>query len=234
MLSLVFLTYNRLEKTKECLESYIKCLDNDYIEEMIILDNNSSPEMKKYLYDLKKKHSKIKIIYSNENLGVCHGRIVLFQEAKGDIICSLDSDAKLLNESFFEKIRYLLYQEKNGLIGVSGAFIKRWTFGSQKDIPDDDPNEYLVDHIAGCCQVFRRDLFEFGFGLDPFYGKFWVEDTDLSMQSLFIGKKNVRIPQIGYLEHQWGGSGVAFKDLFVINWNYFVQKWKDRVLTNIR
>ncbi len=233
-LSLVFLTYNRIDKTKECLESYISCLNNDYIEEMIVLDNNSVPEMKKYLYEFKKKHSKIKIIYSNENLGVCHGRIVLFQEAKGDIICSLDSDAKLINENFFEKIQYLLYQEKNGLVGVSGAFIKRWTFGNQKDISDDDPNEYLVDHIAGCCQIFRRDLFQFGFGLDPFYGKFWVEDTDLSMQSLFLGKKNVRIPQIGYLEHHWGGSGVAFKDLFVHNWNYFVQKWKGRVLTNIR
>ncbi len=233
-LSLVFLTYNRMEKTKECLESYLTCLNNDYIEEMIILDNNSDLEMKKYLYELKKKHFKIKIIFSNENLGVCHGRIVLFKEAKGDIICSLDSDAKLINEKFFEKIQDLLYQEKNGLVGVSGAFIKRWTFGNQKDIPDDDPCEYLVDHIAGCCQIFRRDMFEFGFGLDPFYGKFWVEDTDLSMQSLFIGKKNVRIPQIGYLEHHWGGSGVAFKDLFVHNWNYFVQKWKGLVLTNIR
>ncbi len=233
-LSLVFLTYNRMEKTKECLESYLSCLNNDYIEEMIILDNNSDAEMKKYLYELKKKHSKIKIIYSNENLGVCHGRIVLFQEAKGDIICSLDSDAKLINEKFFEKIQDLLYQEKNGLVGVSGAFIKRWTFGNQKDISDDDPNEYLVDHIAGCCQIFRREMFQFGFGLDPFYGKFWVEDTDLSMQSLFIGKKNVRIPQIGYLEHHWGGSGVAFKHLFVHNWNYFVQKWKGLVLTNIR
>jgi hypothetical protein len=101
------------------------------------------------------------------------------------------------------------------------------------DINDDNPNEYIVDHISGCCQAFRKDLYNFGFGLDPFYGKFWVEDTDLSMQSLKLNKINYRITQDKYLEHHWGGSGKIFSDLFQINWNYFVNKWKGKVLLNI-
>ena len=232
-ISIVFLTYNRVDITKKCLESYLKCLDKEYIEEMIILDNNSNIELLNYLSEFQDKDKKIKIIFSDENLGVCHGRTILFNEAIGDIIISLDSDAFLINDIFFDKIINLLYDEKYGIIGISGAYIKSWEFGKQQDIPDDDDNNYFVDHIAGCCQAFRKDLFDMGFKLDTFYGKFWVEDTDLSMQSLYLNKINYRISQKNMVEHHWGGSGKDFKDLFFTNWNYFANKWKGKVLTHL-
>lgn len=231
-ISILILTYNRLEKTKSCLESYLKCLDIDYIKELVILDNNSDSDLITYLKEFQEqnnKSNKIKLIFSSENLGVCGGRTILFKEAIGDILISVDSDAYLVSNNFFSKIRSELYDEKYGIIGVSGAFIKSWAFNSQEDINDADENEYIVDHIAGCCQAFRRDLFNFDFGLDPYYGKFWVEDTDLSMQSLDLNKINMRFPQKNYLEHQWGGSGAKFEGLFQHNWNYFVNKWKDKV-----
>ena len=232
-ISIVFLTYNRLDVTKRCLESYLKSLDRSDIEEIIILDNNSDSEMISYLKEYQTYSNKIKIIFSNENLGVCGGRIILFNEAIGDIIISLDSDAYLMDNSFFDRVKDLLYDEKYGIVGISGAYIKSWIFGSQIDIDDHDENEYIVEHIAGCCQSFRRDLFHFNFALDPYYDKFWVEDTDLSMQSLFLNKINYRIKQKDYIEHHWGGSGKNFQDLFTKNWNYFVKKWKGKVLKNI-
>ena len=232
-ISLVFLTYNRIEITQKCLDSYLKCLDNDDIEELIILDNNSNDDLTNYLKDLQEKNSKIKLIFSDENLGVCHGRIILFNETIGDIIISIDSDAFLLNNDFFKRIQDLLYDEKYGIIGISGAYIDNWNFGNQRDINDDDENEYIVDHIAGCCQAFRRDLYIFDFKLDPYYGKFWVEDTDLSMQSLELNKKNFRINPKEYISHHWGGSGKNFQDLFRKNWEYFINKWKGKVLKHI-
>jgi hypothetical protein len=131
-------------------------------------------------------------------------------------------------------VKDLLYDEKYGIVGVSGAYIKSWEFGNQEDIKDDDLGEYIVDHIAGCCQAFRKDLFNFGFKLDPYYTKFWVEDTDLSMQSLSLNKINYRIPQHNYLEHHWGGSGKEFNHLFKPNWEYFAKKWYGIVLTSIK
>ena len=232
-ISLLFLTYNRYDITTKCLESYLKCLDNDYIEELIILDNNSDKDLVDYLKKYQKHHSKIKLIFSDDNLGVCGGRIILFNEAIGDIIISIDSDAYLISNNFFDKIINMLYNESYGIIGISGAYIKSWNFGNQCDIDDNDDNEYKVDHIAGCCQAFRKDLFNYGFELDPYYGKFWVEDTDLSMQSLSLNKINYRISQKNNLEHHWGGSGKNFKELFLKNWNYFVSKWKGKVLLEI-
>ena len=233
-ISIVILTYNRNEITEKCLESYLKCLDNDYIEELIIFDNNSNDQLVDFLVNYQKKNEKIKLILSDENLGVCGGRMILFKEAIGDIIISIDSDAYLIDNSFFDRIMHLLYDETYGIIGISGAFIKSWNFGSQEDIDENDPNEYIVDHIAGCCQSFRRDLSLFGFELDPYYGKFWVEDTDLSMQSLYLNKLNYKINQSKYIEHHWGGSGKDYKDLFISNWNYFSNKWKGKVLHHIR
>ena len=230
-ISLVFLTYNRMTKTQQCLESYLSALDREDIEELIVFDNGSQEEMKTYLKKFQTYHSKIKIIFHHQNLGVCLGRIELFKRARGDIIVSLDSDASLLNQRFFDIITRLLFDERMGLVGVSGAFIPSWEFGTQKDIPNEDTSEYEVQHIAGCCQCFRRDMFLFSIGLDPFYGKFWVEDTDFSMQFLHLGKINYRIPQKDLLEHEWGGSGAAFQDLFWNNWDYFVQKWKGKILS---
>ena len=63
-ISIVMLTYNRLDITINCLESYLKCLDNEYIEELIIFDNNSDLDLIHFLYEFQKKHSKIKIFLS--------------------------------------------------------------------------------------------------------------------------------------------------------------------------
>jgi mannosyltransferase OCH1-like enzyme len=232
-ISIVFLTYNRLEITKRCLNSYLKCLDNTDIEELIIFDNNSDYDTINFLKDFQENHNKIKLILSNENLGVCGGRIYLFKEAIGDIIVSIDSDAYLNNIDFFNRIKDLLYDERYGIVGIAGAYIKSWDFGTQEDIPEDNPYEFEVDHIAGCCQAFRKDLNLFGFKLDPYYDKFWVEDTDLCMQSLELNKVNFRINQQIYIDHHWGGSGKNFKDMFLKNWTYFSNKWKGKVLKNI-
>jgi hypothetical protein len=32
------------------------------------------------------------------------------------------------------------------------------------------------------------------------------------------------------MQHQWGGSGKNFQDLFQRNWDYFKNKWKNRFL----
>ena len=229
-ISIVFLTFNRLNTTIECLESYLPVLNKDFILELLIFDNNSDKETISFLNAFKNKNQKIKIFFNKENIGVCPGRIELFNQCKGDIICSLDSDAKLLDSSFFDYIYKIMFNEKYGIVGISGAYIDSWDFGDQRDINNDDENEYYCHHISGCCQIFRKDLFHLGFGLDKKYGFFWCEDTDLSLQSLYLNKINYRISGKKYISHSWGGSGKKYHDLFVQNWEYLKKKWKDKIL----
>ena len=71
------------------------------------------------------------------------------------------------------------------------------------------------------------------FGLDEKYGFFWCEDTDLSFQSMYLNKINYRINGNNLIEHKWGGSGEKHHDLFIKNWKYLKDKWKNKFL-NIR
>ena len=229
-ISFVFLTYNRLEKTKNCLESFIKTLDRDDVLEIIVLDNASQDGTREYVLDLEKRYEKFKVILSDENLGVCHGRIKLFKEAQGDIIASLDSDLILTDQSIINKFKTVLRNDQIGMCGIAGAMLKGWEFGTHEDIKD-KLFEGEVDLIAGCCQIFRRSLFELGVGLDPYFYPFWVEDSDLSLQVLNVGKKNYIIPATG-MYHDWGGTGKKWVHLFEVFWNYFADKWRGKGLVS--
>ena len=109
------------------------------------------------------------------------------------------------------------------MVGSSGAMFPRtFAFGKHQDILDSDTAR-IVDVLAGCCQVFRRDLRLLGVELD---GKFWVEDADFSFQIRQLGKRLLLIPQQGLVNHVWGGSGNEFAGLFEKNWKYFTNKWR--------
>jgi len=225
--SIVMLTYNRSQKTIDCIQSFYKALDRPDIEEFLILDNNSQePELLEFLKNLPNINKKIRVINSTENLGVCGGRLVLFEQAKGDLICSVDSDLSLIDCKFFDIVKEALFDESIGMVGASGAyFSKSFKFDSHKDVIDSE-NNMKIDSLAGCCQVFRNDLKYFKVKLDYNYGKFWVEDADFSFQIRLLGKNLLLIPQKNLVDHTWGGSGSAFADLFKKNWDYFTKKWK--------
>lgn len=228
-LSIVMLTYNRPDKTIECINSFLHVLNRPDIEEFIIHDNASHDvHLLAYLKNLPNINSKFKIIYSNTNLGVSGGRARLFSEAKGSLICSLDSDLALINPQFFDIVKNYLYDESIGMIGVSGAyFSKSFVFGSHKDVIDSERTK-IIDTLAGCCHIFRNDLKYFGVKMDLKYGKFWVEDSDFAFQIREFTNKNMLIvPQKGMVNHSWGGTGNDFVDLFKNNWDYFTNKWQD-------
>lgn len=224
--SIVMLTHNRPDKTIECINSFLSCINREDIEEFLIYDNASDDfKLLAYLKNLPNINPKFKIIFSSENLGVSGGRAVLFEKAKANIICSFDSDLSLINQNFFDTLKHHLYDESIGMIGVSGAyFSKTFEFGSHKDIVDSE-RVRIVDTLAGCCQVFRKDLKYLGIKMDTNYGKFWVEDSDFCFQIRRTNKKMLIIPQKSYVNHIWGGTGNAFGDLFSNNWKYFTQKW---------
>ena len=63
--SIIILTYNNLEYTKQCLESIRKYTDRDTYE-LIIIDNNSVDDTKEWLL----KQDDIRVIINKENLEI--------------------------------------------------------------------------------------------------------------------------------------------------------------------
>ena len=228
-ISIVMLTFNRSQKTIDCIQSFYPALTRDDIQEFIIFDNRSREDaLLTFLDNLPSINPKFRVIHSRENLGVCGGRSILFEQAKGNLICSVDSDLSLLDTRFFDVVKEIMMDESVGMVGSCGAFFsKSFVFESHQDVIDAD-SQMKIDSLAGCCQVFRSDVKHFGVKLDLKYGKFWVEDADFCFQIRSLGKNLVLIPQKNLVEHVWGGSGRGFADLFRTNWSYFATKWGHR------
>jgi GT2 family glycosyltransferase len=234
--SLVFLTHNRPEKTIDYLNTYLDALNRYDVLELLIYDNDSTNnELLSYLRKIEKENPKVRIIYGLENIGVAGGRNVLFKEAKGDIIFSLDSDSKLLNNGFINEAKEILNDPGIWICGTVGAYFKSWKFKSHEDLNDDNFYEGDVDMISGCCQIFRRDLLE-KVSIDLAFQPFWYEDTDFSFQSLYLGGINYRFHCKNNFLHKWGGSGskIFGNALFGEKHKIFEAKWTNKIENKLK
>ena len=84
--SIIILTYNNLNYTKECLDS-IKKYTKEGTYEIIIVDNNSTDGTVEYL----KSQPDLKVIYNKENMGFPKGC------NQGISLASNSNDILLLN-----------------------------------------------------------------------------------------------------------------------------------------
>ena len=99
-LSFIIITYNRPEDTLELLKN-IRGLDKaeDLLQEVIILNNNSSADYSAVKYYIAAQASfPFQFIDSKENLGVAKGRNYAIQFSTAPILILLDDDAVLQNK----------------------------------------------------------------------------------------------------------------------------------------
>src|SRR5271170_4820690 len=92
-ISVLFLTLNKPHIVQQCFNSLKYMHADKDILEWLILDNNSSDiNLKHYLKNEFSDNRKVKVFFSDENLGVAGGRDFLMQKAQGQIFLILDSD----------------------------------------------------------------------------------------------------------------------------------------------
>jgi len=99
LISICILTLNRHKALNNLLSSIKKYTKLPY--EILILDQDSDEDTKNYLKKL--KDIKIKVFYSDINLGCSGGRKYLVAKAKGDYIVQLDNDLEV-KENWLEKM----------------------------------------------------------------------------------------------------------------------------------
>jgi len=87
--SVIVVAYNRLNKTKQCVESVLKYTNNiDY--ELILIDNGSEDETLKYFCSV--QHDKKKVIRITNNLGAAYPTSYLNLNELGRFVCTLPND----------------------------------------------------------------------------------------------------------------------------------------------
>ena len=123
--TLIFIvTYTCLPAIQLCLEKVIETLDSDNNIYALILDNNSSPDIQKYLKNL--KHKKLDIIFIGQNLGKAvavnnFGQRYINDNNLPKTVVSIDPDIIFSPEDFNKMIKASINIKKAGMIGMRFA-----------------------------------------------------------------------------------------------------------------
>jgi GT2 family glycosyltransferase len=220
LISLVFLTYNRLGITARCLSSLADTLRRDDVE-WIILDNGSTDGTANWLRLLAAQYpGEVRISLQARNTGVAGGRAILYAMARGDVIISMDSDVEARRAGWLDRLLAPLKDDGIWLCGPGGAFVERdWS-----DFRGAHPGKPgSVDVCAGFCQAFKRPVLEAaGIALDQAYNPRWHEDSDLSLQIRAAGGEIYHTGDIG-LFHVFAhtgddGSGATKHQRLISKW----------------
>lgn len=117
-LSIVIVSYNTKDVLKQCINS-IKSIIKSVDYEIVIVDNNSTDDTKKYLKKIKNK--KIKTIFNKENLGFAAGNNIGIKKSKSKYILLLNSDTYFKND-FLGKL--LTWMENHKKAGIASCALK--------------------------------------------------------------------------------------------------------------
>jgi len=224
-ISIIVLSYNRLNDTKKCLKHIVDNTTKSY--EIIVVDNGSDKETTDWL---KKQDVIDKLILNKTNLGVAGGRNKGMKVAKGEYIINLDNDIFVGEKWEHLLIGTLEFRYGVGIVGINGnnvfnynplIFVK----------PQYSERVAECDVVPGGLTVFRRDLLQrIGyFDEDMPNPNFWHEDLGFCKKAKMAGLKVYTISNFPHI-HRGGQSHNAPSKVpfgYFENAAYIEHKYRD-------
>ena len=134
LLSIVITSYNneKLNDLRALLKS-IKLQTYKQIEVIYVVERG--PKLFQSITDIVKKESipSVKIIFSNEKLGLAGGRNLGIKESKGEIVAFIDDDVLLPSNWAQEMVK--TYEMNDCIVGVTGPAEPLWEDRSMQWLP---------------------------------------------------------------------------------------------------
>ncbi len=239
--SIIVVTYNQSEYTKEFLESIKHYSNTEY--EIIIVDNASEDSTVNMINQQIASGMKIKIISNSENMGFPKAVNQGIKEAHGKYIVLANNDI-LVTEGWLERmIEIAAADEKVGLVGPISNSVS-W-YQLDKDAKYTTQAEmyeyaYLVKEknkgeiiefprLAFLCTLIKREVVEKLGGLDERFSPGNFEDDDYCLRAQMAGykaviAKDVFIHHFGSLSFMSEGKEKYLQRLET-NKKIFIEKW---------
>lgn len=234
-ISIVIVNWNAGDQLKDCLNSIIHNHSN-VIDEVVILDNNSSDDSLEGVTKLKSEDFDIRIIRSESNLGFGKACNVASENVCSKYILFLNPDAQIYSNTLVEVLNYMEVNHDVGVCGIklidsqnkvqkhctvqpklkhyfnhatglSTISPKLFPYIFLKDF--DYNNDGDVPHTIGAFYCIRRELFRELNGFDELFFVY-LEDLDLSRRVL---QKGYRIHYLASASafHKGGGTSEQVK-----------------------
>ncbi len=241
--SIIILTYNNLDKTKDCIESIRKYTDKDSYE-IIVVDNNSTDDTKLFL----EEQDDIKVIFNESNVGFPMGCNIGIANAEETYDILLLNNDTIVTKNWLSNLKKCLYSdEKIGAVGAvsnNGAnlqgvdftynnFDEMQNLASKNNISDVKKWEEKVC-LIGYCLLIKREVMDQLNGLDEGYTPGYIEDNDLSLNIIKLGYR-LMLCHDSFIHHYLGTSfrkdENKFNKIILKNRDYFEKKWNFNVFT---
>lgn len=220
MTSFIILNFNTSELASKCVDSILRYFNKEECD-IIVVDNGSSAEEKKFLHQVLDK--KCRIVESRINQGFGAGNMLGANFAKGDFLCFLNSDVELVEDCITPLCQYLNEHQDVGCVtpqqydgngnharsfrhktGIrhelfGDSVFEKW-FPKKYPSPDDETRTapLEVSQINGSFMLFPADKFLAigGFDINIFL---YYEEYDVGIRLMKHGWKNVVIPTYRFL-----------------------------------
>jgi GT2 family glycosyltransferase len=240
LVSIILVTYDNLDYTKQCLESiFAKTAYPNY--EVIVVDNGSKDGTWSYLLNLRENHANLKIILNDENLGFAKANNMGIKESKGKYIIFLNNDTIITRGLIKGIVRYLEDKEV-GMVGpVTNSIFNEAKVEVTYSTPDgleDFAEQYTLAHggesfeiktLALYCAGIRREVMDDVGMLDERYKVGMFEDDDYSLRLRHRGYKVLCARDL-FVHHYGMASFSKLKNeeylkIFIENKKRFEEKW---------
>lgn len=218
IISLMMVTYNRLDLTKQTIEGLKKSCANEKFN-FVIVDNGSVDGTPEYLEALKNEFDNVHIHLNGENKGIARGRnksLKIANDLNTDFFCTIDNDVLLPDGWLSECVDILKANRKYAAIGVNLEGV------SYPLVTQNDKTFQCkpAGNLGTACMVFPKSTHKmvgfFNTEYSPFYG---LEDSDFGMRI-----RALRL-DLGYIKEPGIHLGEDGND--VGEYRKFKTKWHD-------
>ncbi len=238
--SLIILTYNNLDYTRQCLESiFSKTIYPNY--EIVVVDNASTDGTSDYLQTVAASHSNVRLVLNKENRGFAAGNNQGVAASSGEYIAYLNNDI-IVTPGWLSGLIAHLSDPSIGAVGpvtnYAGNESRIAVDYHQISDLDEFAHRYTQAHagqsfeirmLALFCMLVHRTVIDSVGPLDEQFGVGMYEDDDFSLR---IRQKGYRIlcAEDVYIHH-WGSAAFSqlaqerFNRLHLENRGKFESKW---------
>lgn len=240
--SIVIPVYNQLEATQITINSIYENTDVEF--ELVIVDNNSSEHVKKYLNNLTSVKQNVKIIYNSENLGFPKAVNQGIEIAEGKYIVIANNDI-IVNAGWLKRfIDVALSGSQIGIVSGISNSVSGMQIDANANYQSIEEMKQYADKIrkqnqnkisefprvAFLCTLIKKELVEKIGGLDERFSPGNYEDDDYCLRAQIAGyktiiAKDVFIHHFGSKSFKASGNDI-YEKLLNRNKNIFVEKWE--------
>jgi GT2 family glycosyltransferase/glycosyltransferase involved in cell wall biosynthesis len=241
LISIIVLTYNNLDYTKQCLHSLEAYSDYENVE-IIVVDNASSDGSQEFLAQWAAVDSRRLFLANESNLGFSAGNNIGLRAAKGDYLVVLNNDT-YVTPGWLRTLRNQLTRHPE--VGLVGPVTNNIGNEARIEISYDSmqqmielAGEYTRRHAgrsfpiqtsAFFCVMLTRKAYDTVGGLDEAFGVGFFEDDDYCRRLEQEGFTRLCADDV-FVHHHLSASfnklkAEARQALFETNKAIYIEKW---------